>query len=253
MECRTIGEGARIKRIRSVRLEEMADVRRREVVAEAPLSGTDRRLVVTREYRRALDHPSEIVSPLQSEFAWSVGVYEQQRREPSARCEIRSWTGEFDGVFPAPDGSVAAVRWNDQTEAGLVLVEVASDLRQLDAAWDTRATNWLEGPVWWPDSSSLVVVENPEGAGAWWAEREGEYADDEDVSPGGTFTPGSLVVLDRDLHELSRARIDVDLPRGWFPADDDDRGLAAPIIESSGKVVVRVPAEGERYLDIGAA
>ena len=230
----------------------MAEVSRSEVIAEASVPGSHRRLVVTREYRRALDHPSSIVSPLQSEFAWSVGVYEGRRKEPAARCEIRSWTGDFDGVFPAPDGNVAAVRWNDQHEAGLVLVEVAPDLRQLDAAWDTRATNWLEGPVWWPDSSRLVVVENPEGAGPWWAEREGEYADDEDVSPGGSFTPGSLVVLDRDLHELSRVRIDVDLPRGWFPADDADRGLAARRIES-GKVVVRVPAEGERYLEIGTA
>ena len=98
-----------------------------------------------------------------------------------------------------------------------------------------------------------MVVENPEGAAPWWAEREGEYADDEDVSPGGSFTPGSLVVLDRDLRELSRFRIDVDLPRGWFPADDVDRGLDAPRIESSGMVVVRVPAEGERYLEIGTA
>ena len=239
--------------MRSVRMDEMADVSRSEIVAEVPFPGTRRRLVVTREYRRALDHPSEIVSPLQSEFTWSVGVYEGRRKEPAARCEIRSWTGDFDGVFPAPDGSVAAVRWNDQHEAGLVLVGVAPDLRQLDPTWDTRATNWLEGPVWWPDSSWLVVVENPDGAGAWWAEREGEYADDEDVSPGGSFTPGSLVVLDRDLHESSRVRIDVDLPRGWFPADDADRGLAAPRIESSGKVGVRVPAEGERYLEIGTA
>jgi hypothetical protein len=98
-----------------------------------------------------------------------------------------------------------------------------------------------------------VVVENPEGAGPWWAEREGEYADDEDESPGGSFTPGSLVVLDRDLHESSRVRVDVVLSRGWFPADDADRGLAAPRIETSGKVVVRVPAEGERSLEIGAA
>jgi hypothetical protein len=238
--------------MRSVGTDEMAQVSRSEVVAEASVPGTHRRLVVTREYRRALDHPSEIVSPLQSEFTWSVGVYEG-RREPAARCEIRSWTGDFDGVFPAPDGNVAVVRWNDQHEAGLVLVEVAPDLRQLDAAWDARATNWLEGPVWWPDSSRLVVVENPEGAGAWWAEREGEYADDEDVSPGGSFTPGSVVVLDRDLHELSRVRIDVDLPRGWFPADDADRGLAAPKIASSGKIGVRVPAEGERHLEIGTA
>jgi hypothetical protein len=239
--------------MRSVGTDGMADVSRSEIVADASLPGTDRRLVVMRDYRRAPDHPSEIVSPLQSEFTWSMGVFERRRREPAARCEIRSWTGDFDGIFPAPDGSVAAVRWNDQTEAGLILVEVAPDLRQLDAAWDTRSTNWLEGPAWWPDSTRLVVVENPEGAGPWWAEREGDYADDEDVSPGGSFMPGSLVVLDRDLHELSRVRITVDLPRGWFPADDADRGLAPPRIESSGRVGVRVPAEGEPYLEIGTA
>jgi hypothetical protein len=218
----------------------------RQDIAEATIPGTNRRLIISRGYRRALDHPSEIVSPLQSESAWTLGLFEGRRRRPTASCEIRSWTGDFDGVFPAPDGTVAAVRWNDQTEAGLVLVELAPELRQLDAAWDTRTTNWLEGPAWLPDPSRLVVVENPEGAGPWWAERDGEYADDEDVSPGGTFTPGSVVVLDRDLREVSRTRVDVDLPRGWSPADEADRGLSAPRVTSAGEIVVRVPAEGDR-------
>jgi hypothetical protein len=167
-------------------------------------------------------------------------------------CEIRSWTGDFDGIFPAPDGSIAAVRWNDQTEAGLVLVELAPNLRQLDAAWDTRATNWLEGPTWWPDSDRLVVVENPPGAGPWWAEQGSGQADDEDVSPGGTLTPGSLVVLDRDLHEHFRLRIDVRLPSGWFPQHDADRGLGVPSIGSGSEVLVRVPAEGDRAITLGA-
>jgi hypothetical protein len=228
----------------------MGAVGRREDVAEAPLPGADRRLVVSREYRRAADHPSEIVSPLQSEFVWTLGVFEGRRRKPAMSCEIRSWTGEFDGVFPAPDGSMAAVRWNDQTEAGLVLVELGRDLRQLDASWHTRATNWLEGPVWWPDPRGLVLAENPTGAGPWWAMREGEYADDEDVSPGGTFTPGTLVALDRELHELSRVRIDVELPQGWLPAVDADRGLAVPRIGSEDEVIVRVPGEGERSVTI---
>jgi hypothetical protein len=232
----------------------MGAVRRREDVAEALFPASDgRRLVVSREYRRARDHPPEIVSPLQSESTWSLGIVRGRRRRPSTRCEIKSWTGDFDGIFPAPDGSIAAVRWNDQTEAGLVLVQLAPDLRQLDSAWDTRATNWLEGPAWWPDSSRLVLVENPEGAGPWWAEREGAYADDEDVSPGGTFTPGSLVVLDRDLHERSRIRIDVQLPAGWFPQDDGDRGLGLPSIGSGSEVVIRVPAEGDRALPLGGS
>jgi hypothetical protein len=230
----------------------MGAMGRREDVAEAPFPGSDRRLVVSREYRRARDHPPEIVSPLQSESRWSLGIVEGRRRRPAARCEIRSWTGDFDGIFPAPDGSIAAVRWNDQTEAGVVLVELTPSLRQLDAAWDTRATNWLEGPVWWPDSSGLVLVENPPGAGAWWAERGSGYADDGDVSPGGTFTPGSLVVLDRDLHERSRIRIEVQLPSGWFPEGDADRGLGVPSIGSGNVVLVRVPAEGDRSLTLGA-
>jgi hypothetical protein len=228
----------------------MSAVGRREDVAEAPLPGADRRLVVSREYRRAADHPPEIVSPLQSEFVWTLGVFEGRRRRPAMSCEITSWTGDFDGISPAPDGSVAAVRWNDQTEAGLVLVQLAPDMRQLDAAWDTRATNWVEGPVWWPDPSRLVLAENPTGAGPWWAAREGEYADDDDVSPGGTFTPGTLVALDRELHELSRVRIDVELPQGWLPAGDADRGLAVPRIASGDEVVVRVPGEGDRSVTI---
>jgi hypothetical protein len=217
-------------------------VARREDVAEArhPIDGR-RRLVVSSEYRRARDHP-RILSRLQSELSWFLRILEG-RREVS-RCEIRSWTGEFDAVSPAPDGSVAVVRWSDQTEAGLVLVELTGQLRQLEAVWDTRETNWLEGPTWAPDSQLLALVENPAGAGPWWAERTPGEADDDDVSPGGTFTPGSVVALDRRLKERVREKIAVDLPRGWFPSSDTDRGLGAPAFDSSRNVVVQVPNEG---------
>jgi hypothetical protein len=213
------------------------EVVRREDVAEAlhPING--RRLVVSYEYRRARDRPRQIATPLQSEFTWYLRVV--QERIEVGRCQIRSWTGDFDGVAPSPDGRVAAVRWNDQTEAGLVLVEISDQPRQLRVAWDTRETNWLEGPGWTRDSHLLVLVENPPGAGSWWAQAPDE------VSPGGTFTPGSLVVLDRDLQERSRRRITVELPSGWFPANDVDRGLGIPAIEPSGDVTVRVPAEGD--------
>src|SRR5262245_41829576 len=143
---------------------------RRDNVADAPLPGGGS-LLVSSEFRRARRRPRRILSPLQSEFAWSLRLFDPRRRELD-RCELRSWTGEFDAVFPAPDGSVAAVRWNDQTEAGLVLVGLEEGLRQLDAAWDTRRTNWLEGPVWTPDSRLLVLTENPPGASPWWAEDE---------------------------------------------------------------------------------
>jgi hypothetical protein len=201
---------------------------RRADVAEAALPD-GRRLVVSSGVLRVLDGGKEL-----------------------ARCEIRSWTGEFDAVAPSPDGSVAAVRWNDQTEAGLVLVELADHPRQLSAAWDTRETNWLEGPVWTPDGELLVLVENPLGAGPWWAERTPGEADDGDVSPGGTFSPGSVVALDRGLRERFRELIAVDVPVGWFPAGDADRGLGAPVIGEAGDVVVRVPAEGERRIAISA-
>jgi hypothetical protein len=137
---------------------------RRENVAEArhPIDGR-RRLVVSSEYRRARDHPRQILSPLQSEFTWFLRILEG--RKEVRRCKIRSWTGEFDAVSPALDGSVAVVRWNDQTEAGLVLVQLTDQLRQLEAAWGTHETNWLEGPTWTTDSQLLALVENPSGAG----------------------------------------------------------------------------------------
>jgi hypothetical protein len=219
-------------------------VAEREDVAEAVLPGAGGVVVLSSEYQRAPDHPPEIVSPLQSEFAWYLRVVEGDRRKEVKRCEIRSWTGEFDGVFPAPDASVAAVRWDDQTEAGLVLVDLGEP-RQLESTWDTRQTNWLEGPVWTPDSRLLVLVENPPGAGPWWAEHEPGEADDDDVSPGGTFSPGSIVMLDRGLEEVARRRIDVDLPGGWFPAGDRDRGLGTPTLRDGKHVVVSVPLEGE--------
>lgn len=223
-------------------------VARREDVAKAqhPIDRRRRRLVVSSEYRRARDHPRWIVSPLQSEFTWFLRIIEG--RKEVRRCEIRTCTGEFDAVSPAPDGSVAVVRWNDQTEAGLVLVELTDQLRQLEPVWDTRETNWLEGPTWAPDSQLLALVENPSGAAPWWVERVWEEADDDDVSPGGTFTPGSLVVLDRSLEECVREKIEVDLPPGWFPGSDADRGLGAPAFDSARNVVVQVPNEGEHRI-----
>ena len=161
------------------------------------------------------------------------------------RCELRSGIGEFEFVAPAPDAGVAVARWSDQTEAGLVLAGLADTPRQLDAAWETRETNWLEGPVWTPDSRALVLTENPAGAGPWWAGREG---DDDDVSPGGTFSPGSVVVLERDLRERFRRRFDVELPRGWFPGGDVDRGLAAPARVSPDAAVVGVPVLGDQVV-----
>jgi hypothetical protein len=146
----------------------------------------------------------------------------------------------------APDASLAAVRWNDQTEAGLVLVDLEDAPRQLAAEWDTRDTNWVEGPVWTSDSTPLGARRGPRGRRPWWAERQLGEADDDDVSPGGVFTPGSLVVLDRGLRERSRVQIDVELAAGWFPGADAERGLGPPVVESSDEAVVRVPTRGDR-------
>jgi hypothetical protein len=225
-------------------------------VAEAAV-GRNRRIVVSYEYRRdAKSHrpgPDGVrfVSPLQSEFTWHARLVEGRKRE-LARCEIRSWTGWFDAVVPAPDGRIAAGRWQDQTEAGLVLLELEPELRQTAAAWDTRETNWLEGPVWTPDSRHLAVVENPSGAGPWWAEREPGDAEDDDPSPGGAFSPGAVVLLDRSLGEQRRHRVEVELPSGWFPAADDDRGLGPPRVEG-GELAVRVPAGDELRLPLDTA
>jgi hypothetical protein len=225
-------------------------VKRREDVAESPLPGTTRRLVLSYDYKRARFHPRQIVSPLQSEFRWFLRVVDRQKE--LARCELRAWTGEFEAVSVAPDASVAAVRWSDQTEAGLVLVDLAGMPRQRRAAWDTRETNWIEGPVWTPDSQLLVLVENPSGAGPWWAQHEPGEADDEDRSPGGTFSPGSLVVLDIELRERFRSELEVELPAGWFPAGDADRGLQPPQLLSSSEAVVRVPALGDLAFEFRA-
>jgi hypothetical protein len=209
-------------------------------------------LVVSSKYRRAWNHPRSIVTPLQSEYSWFLRLVDARRKQV-ARCPLESWTGEFDGVHPAPDGSLAGVRWNDQTEAGLILVAMGDRLEQLPPEWDTRRTNWLEGPTWTPDSAVLVLAENPTGAGPWWAEHVLGEADDSDPSPGGTFQVGSLVVLDRELHERSRRRIDVELPSGWFPSSDADRGLGQPVAISPTEVTVRVPTRGDQRFEVDSS
>jgi hypothetical protein len=192
-------------------------------VASSPLPGTGRRIVLSQQGRlRVMDGGAEL-----------------------GRCKLRSRTGEFEFVAPAPDASLAVARWSDQTEVGLVLAGLADTPRQLDAAWETRETNWLEGPVWTPDSRALVLIENPAGAGPWWAGPEG---DDDDVSPGGAFSPGSVVVLERDLRERFRRRVEVELPRGWSPGGDVDRGLGVPTELAPDAAVVRVPVLGEQVV-----
>lgn len=203
--------------------------RRAYDVAEAPLPGTGRVLVLSDGGRRG----------------WIVS-----ERGGNRRCRIRSSLGQFEEIVPAPDGTLAAARWSDQTEAGIVLVRLGDDFEQVCEGWLTHETNWLDGPVWTPDSALLVVTESPSGAGPWWAEHVFGEAEDGDRSPGGTFSPGSLVVLDRELLERSRRRIEVDLPTGWFPAEDADRGLGPPVPGSEGEVAVRVPGDGERRIPV---
>ena len=100
------------------------------------------------------------------------------------------------------------------------------------------------------DSSLVVLVENPPATGPWWAGHQPREAEDDDVSPGGTFMTGSLVVLDRDLHEQFRHRLQVELPPGWFPDGDADRGLGELRVTAADEVVVRVPAEGDRRVEL---
>jgi hypothetical protein len=187
-----------------------------------------------------------LLARLRFESAWAFRVVHEGREV--ARCRIHSGRGEFDEVSVARDGSRAVVRWTNQTEAGLVLVELGDEPRQLDRRWETRTTNWLEGPVWAPRSDLLVLVENPVGGGPWWAEHDPGDADDDDASPGGTYSPGSVVTLDRDLRERFRDRVEVQLPPGWFPGSDLDRGPGCPAFIAPDEVVVRVPVDGERRL-----
>jgi hypothetical protein len=59
-----------------------------------------------------------------------------------------------------------------------------------------------------------------------------------------------VVVLDRDLRERSRVRIEVDLPPRWYPAGDEDRGLGNLRLGPTEQVVMRVPSEGDRTVSL---
>jgi hypothetical protein len=56
------------------------------------------------------------------------------------------------------------------------------------------------------------------------------------------------VVLDLDLVERSRQLVEVELPAGWYPSDNADRGIGVPFVVSPDQAVVRVPVQGERRI-----
>jgi hypothetical protein len=188
-------------------------------------------------------------TPLQSEFQWSLERRAWPGGDITASCPIRSWTGWFDRVVVSPAADRIAVCWADQTEAGMVLVEVGEQgLAQIDgAAWDTRETNWIEGPMFSRTGQLLALALNPEGATNWWG---GE--DNIDPSPGGRSPVGHVIVLDPDLKEAFRERIDVDVPAGWVSDSDETLGMSLVRFDGPEELVVRVPLEGERRIRVAS-
>jgi hypothetical protein len=154
---------------------------------------------------------------------------------------------DFETVTVSPTANLAVVSWGHQSEAGLILVSVAHGLAtQVEGvSWVTDKTNWLSVPAWSLDGSNLVVFENPHGASNWWG---GE--DDDEPSPGGEFSVSTLVVLGPDLRELSRTPIRVEVPRGWLPATDDDRGISTSRFESDEVLTARVPTRGDQRISL---
>jgi len=189
-----------------------------------------------------------VIRLVMSEFVdWSFDRLRWPERELVASCPITSWIPDFRTVAVSPLADLAVVGWGHQVEAGLILVDVAEGgATQVEGVkWDTENTNWLSVPGWDPDASTVAVFENPRGASNWWG---GDH--DEDPSPGGEFVVSTLVVLGRDLKEISRTPVRVALPDGWLPAGDDDRGISEFHFESADVVTVKVPLLGEQRMSL---
>jgi hypothetical protein len=201
---------------------------------------------VARVFNPAPEKRGISATPFQSEFVWFFEKRSWPSHDLVASCLIRSSTGWFDGVTLSVGGDLAAVRWADQTETGFILVGIQSRVvEQIGGAeWATAETNWIEGPAFNPAADRLAVSANPAGAANWWGSEE-----DEDPSPGGRFTVGNLIVLDREPRERHREPVEVDVPAGWRACDQyESRGLGYPRFVDNRTIALNVPIEGERLI-----
>jgi hypothetical protein len=75
----------------------------------------------------------------------------------------------------------------------------------------------LDLPQFSTDETKLVGGFGKSWLGGWWAHPGDEY---EDPARGGLISFGFLFVHHLPSHRIKRYELQMDLPKGWFPADD---------------------------------
>jgi hypothetical protein len=175
-------------------------------------------------------------------------------RQRLRSCSIRydgSWTLE---VVASPRGDLVAFLWMEQHKGGVGLVRLGPDRdQQLEAAGYEREPNHLSRPVFSPDGRFLVLSC---GDQTWW----NDVGWAETPAPGGRRRMGIVMVQDLDAGTRRELPVEVDVPAGWLPPEDDPppethdlQPIGAARFESDSAFSVPLITGGRRRFSLPAA
>jgi hypothetical protein len=191
-------------------------------------------LVITESHRPTRrEGIPKIRTPLQADISYHMDVFLWESRKQVSDTIVTAPTGWFVDLVAAPSGELAAAAWNDQTEAGIELIALSDQPRQLKRRGYFGPTPYMYGPVFTADSGRVLCTF---GKDCWWA------ADPEKQSPGGKRLLGWLVIGDIERKRYTKQPIRAEVPKGWAPADPDDdiRNNLLPFTVSGDSSAVRI-------------
>lgn len=163
--------------------------------------------------------------------------------------EVAHRDGWVDRVTASRKNDLIAVRWLEQTKAGVELFTVRRDGdRQLkDRRLRTGESNLIEGPVFSPSGWYLVLAE---GVHAWWNHAKEES----EPSPGGRFPCGRATIFDTHDGLVRHFPIEATVAAGWFPETEKAQLglLGIPRFLTSRSFVIDLPTgETRRFSTSG--
>ena len=196
------------------------------------------------KYEHAPDHPAIIVTPLQSEFTYTLVLATWPEPRSIASCSVDFPMGWPTDLVVSPRGDLAVVEWNDQGESGLEFVAITADGPQqiahpglphiaplvngggIDGGGFLLTTNLTARPGFSPDGRYIVLAWQNEWV--WWSQRYYDVdADGNEIapaSPGGEYTIGTVSIIDWQERTHRMVPIVEAIPIGWRPDPRSDGG-----------------------------